>query len=176
MKTMKRTRPITVLLAPISAVAIVACGGGGSRSTTSPAKASASGAATRTIDTASTSLGKILVDARGRTLYLFEEDTASKSACSGACAVAWPPLRARDSTAGTGLQRSSVGTIKRSDGSVQVTYNGHPLYLFSGDRNPGDVNGQGSTAFGAKWFVVSPQGDAISNPASSSAGRGGGGY
>jgi len=173
---MKRIRPITVLLAPISAVAIAACGGGGSGSTASPPKASASGAATHTIDTASTSLGNVLVDARGRTLYLFQSDTATKSACSGACAVAWPPLRPRGATAGAGLQPSSVGTIKRSDATVQVTYNGHPLYLFSGDHNPGNVNGQGSTAFSAKWFVVSPHGDAISKPAPSSTGGGGAGY
>jgi predicted lipoprotein with Yx(FWY)xxD motif len=175
-KTMNRIRTVTVLLAPISAIVIAACGGGGSHSTAAPAKASVSGGATHTIDTASTSLGNILVDAGGRTLYLFENDTATKSACSGACAVAWPPLRALGGTAGAELQPSSVGTIKRSDGTVQVTYNGHPLYLFSGDRNPGDVNGQGSTAFGARWFVVSPRGDLISNAAPSSSGGGGRGY
>ena len=173
---MNRIRPITVLLAPISAIVIAACGGGGSGSTAPPATASVSGAGTHKIATESTSLGNVLVDAHGRTLYLFEKDTATKSACSGACAVAWPPLRARGVTTGTGLQPSAVATLKRPDATVQVTYNDHPLYLFSGDHNPGDVNGQGSTAFGARWFVVSPRGDAISRPAPSSAGGGGGGY
>lgn len=113
-----------------------------------------------------TSLGKILVNSRGRTLYLFRADKGDKSACSGPCAAAWPPLIAHGKpTIGTGLSPSLVATSKRADGTRQVTYTGHPLYLFSGDQNPGDVNGQGSTAFGASWFVVSPGGDAVSNPA-----------
>jgi predicted lipoprotein with Yx(FWY)xxD motif len=173
---MNLIRPITLLVAPLSAIAIAACGGG-SRSTASPLKASRSAAATHTIDTASTSLGNILVNARGRTLYLFQSDTATRSTCSGACAEAWPPLRAQDASAGTGVRPSFVRTIKRSDGSAQVTYNGHPLYRFSGDHNRGDVNGQGSKAFGARWFVVSPHGTLISMAAHTSVGGGaGGGY
>lgn len=162
---MNHMRPITLVLTAISAIAIAACGGGHSRSSASTAKASVSGVKTHTIEAASTSLGNILVDARGQTLYLFQADTSTKSECSGACAIAWPPLRARRETSATGVQRSIVGAIKRSDGTLQVTYNGHPLYLFSGDHHPGDVSGQDSTAFGARWFVVSPRGDAISKPA-----------
>jgi hypothetical protein len=81
-------------------------------------------------------------------------------------------------TAGTGLTASKLGTITRSDGNQQVTYNGHPLYLYVGDKKPGDVTGQGVTAFGAAWFALTPSGNQISAPASSSGGgaSSGGGY
>ena len=108
--------------------------------------------------------GRISVDSTGRTLYLFKADSRTTSACSGACAVAWPPLRtgATPAVAG-GANAALVGTISRSDGAQQVTYNGHPLYLFVKDHKPGDVNGQGLTAFGAAWFAVSPDGNQISS-------------
>ena len=113
---------------------------------------------------ASTSLGKILVDAQGRSLYLFKKDAGSKSACNGACAASWPPLIAHGKpTAGGGAQASMLGTVGRDDGTMQVTYNGHPLYLFAGDQQPGQVNGQGSTAFGAPWLALSASGNQIAN-------------
>jgi predicted lipoprotein with Yx(FWY)xxD motif len=109
-------------------------------------------------------LGRILVDSTGRTLYLFKGDSGTSSACSGACAVAWPPLRtgATPAVAG-GATAALVGTTPRSDGARQVTYNGHPLYTFVKDHKPGDVNGQGVTAFGATWSAVSPAGNAIAS-------------
>jgi predicted lipoprotein with Yx(FWY)xxD motif len=118
-------------------------------------------------------LGKILVNSQGRTLYLFQKDSGTTSSCTGACAAAWPPLRANGQpTVGSGANASMVGTTTRSDGNPQVTYNGHPLYLYAGDKNPGDTNGQGLTAFGGGWFAVSPAGDQISGTGSNS----GGGY
>jgi predicted lipoprotein with Yx(FWY)xxD motif len=107
-------------------------------------------------------LGKILVNSQGQTLYLFKADVGMKSACTGACARAWPPLLATGNpTAGSGANPSLLGTTKRADGASQVTYNGHPLYLFIKDKKPGQTNGQGVVAFGAAWLVLSPAGNQI---------------
>ena len=111
----------------------------------------------------------VLVDSQGRTLYLFAKDTGTQSECTGACASAWPPLQATGNpTVGGGADASLVATTMRSDGSPQVTYAGHPLYLFSGDQNPGDTNGEGVVAYGASWYAVSPAGTQITGQASSS--------
>jgi predicted lipoprotein with Yx(FWY)xxD motif len=113
---------------------------------------------------ADSSLGKILVNSQGRSLYLFKADAGTKSACTGACATAWPPLLAKGNpTAGSGANASLVGTTTRSDGRRQVTYNGHPLYLFIKDTKPGQTNGQGVIAFGGAWFGLSPAGNQISS-------------
>jgi predicted lipoprotein with Yx(FWY)xxD motif len=88
----------------------------------------------------------------------------------------WPPVRSGGKpTAGKGLTASELGTTARSDGKPQVTYNGHPLYLFAGDHNPGDTNGQGLNAFGAKWYVLSPAGNQITKSAGGSSSSGGNG-
>jgi predicted lipoprotein with Yx(FWY)xxD motif len=119
------------------------------------------------------SLGKVLVDSSGRTLYLFGRDRGGRSACSGACARNWPPaVVSGKPTAGSGVKASKLGTTKRSDGRRQVTYNGHPLYRFKGDTKAGQANGEGLTAFGGIWDVVSPAGRRIT-ARSSSAGSGG---
>jgi predicted lipoprotein with Yx(FWY)xxD motif len=118
------------------------------------------------------SLGKILVDAKGDTVYLFKKDTGTKSRCTGACAMAWPPVRVTGKpTVGSGLSAKKVGTTPRSDGQPQVTYNGHPLYLFVKDQKPGDVNGQGINAFGAGWFALSPAGNRIASRPAAHSGR-----
>lgn len=119
-------------------------------------------AAKKTVEVRTTRLGKILVDSQGRTLYLFKKDSRGRSACSGECAKFWPPLRVDGKpTAGSGINASKLGTISRSGGKRQVTYNGHPLYTFLQDSRPGQTNGQGVTAFGATWFVLSPAGSQI---------------
>jgi predicted lipoprotein with Yx(FWY)xxD motif len=116
---------------------------------------------TATVKIAQRSVGKILVDSKGRTLYLFRKDSRNRSECFDLCADNWPPLRVSGKpTGGKGVRKGLLGTIKRSDGKRQVTYNGHPLYRFVGDGGPGDVNGQGFNAFGARWYVVSPSGKA----------------
>lgn len=163
---MTRNRPITFLASaaviPIAALAVAACGGGGNAATAATPKTSSGASAT--VGVANSGLGSILVDSTGRTLYLFKADVGAKSACTGACATAWPPLLATGApTAGTGLTASKLGTITRSGGSRQVTYNDHPLYLFVKDHKPGDVTGEGVTAFGAAWFAVSPAGNQISS-------------
>lgn len=116
-----------------------------------------------TVQVRRTHLGKVLVDSRGRTLYLFKKDTRGKSKCSGSCAVNWPPLLTTGRpSSGRGVQGSKLGTTRRSDGKIEVVYNHHPLYRFVGDTKPGNTNGQGLAAFGARWFVVSPAGRATS--------------
>jgi predicted lipoprotein with Yx(FWY)xxD motif len=105
-----------------------------------------------------TKVGTVLVAANGRTLYLFTADKSKTSACYGQCASYWPPLIARKPTAGAGLKPALLGTTKRRDGKLQVTYGGHPLYFFAEDKKAGDVNGQGFVHFGGAWWVVSAAG------------------
>ena len=107
-----------------------------------------------------TSLGAILTDGRGFTLYAFDADKGTTSNCSGACAVAWPPAgtTSTDPQVGSGVSQSLVGTTTRADGTTQLTYAGRPLYLFQGDTSPGDTNGDGSTAFGARWDALTATG------------------
>jgi predicted lipoprotein with Yx(FWY)xxD motif len=121
----------------------------------------------RMVAAASTKLGSILVDGSGRTLYLFQKDQPNQSACAGACAAAWPPDHGSGAaTAGSGVKASLLGTIKRGDGSMQVTYNHHPLYYYSGDSGAGQQNGQGLNAFGATWYVVAPSGGTVTGAGS----------
>jgi predicted lipoprotein with Yx(FWY)xxD motif len=165
-----RNRPITLLagavLLPLTALTLAACGGGNSAPAASPTLKPAATRHAPTVRVAKTRLGKILVNSRGRTLYLFKKDSGTKSACFGACATAWPPLRASKPTVGRGAKASLVGTTRRSDGKPQVTYNGHPLYTFIKDKKSGDTTGEGFTAFGGRWFVVSPAGKQVSRRAS----------
>jgi predicted lipoprotein with Yx(FWY)xxD motif len=186
--------PVPVKLAAPLAVALLAaaCSSGSSSSgstssTSSPSTAAASGssAASSTVITTKTSSGgSFLTNGAGRAVYLFMADSTGKSTCDGACASAWPPVIATGQpTASGGAQASDLGTITRSDGTKQVTYDGHPLYYFVGDTGPGTDKGQGVDGFGAKWWLVAPSGSSIttavtisgsaSAPASSS---GGGGY
>ena len=121
--------------------------------------------ATRTTATVSlrkTKLGLILVNSRGHTLYLFAKERNGKSACSGSCAKFWPPsLQRGKPTVGSGVKASLLGTTRRSNGSLQLTYNKHPLYSFALDKQAGQTNGEGNLAFGAKWYAVSAKGTAI---------------
>jgi predicted lipoprotein with Yx(FWY)xxD motif len=114
------------------------------------------------ISTSSTKLGTILVGGDGRTLYAFDKDKPNQSACTGACVTAWPVSQSSGAPrAGSGVNASMLGTIKRTDGTTQVTYNRHPLYYYSGDTKAGQQSGQGLDAFGAKWFVVAPSGNQV---------------
>jgi predicted lipoprotein with Yx(FWY)xxD motif len=154
---------------PLAALTLAACGSNGGSATASSAPPTTPAGARATVGVANTDLGKILVDSQGRTLYLFQKDAGTKSACTGACATAWPPLRdSHKPVVGSGATASMVTTAPRSDGSPQVVYHGHPLYLFSGDSSPGDTNGQGSTAFGGAWYAVSPTGATVTTSNSSS--------
>ena len=125
-----------------------------------PAATSATGGVT--VKVAKSKLGAIVVDSRGMTLYDFPPDKAGKSTCYGACAALWPPLLTKTKPlAGVGVHTALLGTTKRKDGKLEVTYNGHPLYFFVQDRKPGQTTGQGVNQFGAPWWVLSPAGKEI---------------
>jgi predicted lipoprotein with Yx(FWY)xxD motif len=114
------------------------------------------------VSTAKTNLGKVIVNGSGRTLYLFEKDKRGKSACSGACATYWPPLITHGKPmAVAGAKQALLGTIKRSNGSRQVTYAGHPVYTYLLDTKRGQTRGEGSTLFGAGWDALTPGGKKI---------------
>lgn len=115
-----------------------------------------------TVSLRKTPLGMILVNSSGHSLYLFAKDRNDKSACGASCAKFWPPLIAHGKpTAGAGVKAALLGTTRRSDGRLQVTYNKHPLYSYALDKQAGQTNGEGSLAFGAHWYVVSARGIAI---------------
>jgi predicted lipoprotein with Yx(FWY)xxD motif len=178
---MSRSRPITLLAAaaavPLAALVVAGCGGGGNgnSATITPPKTGSGRAATVGLANAG-NLGKVLVDSSGNTLYLFEKDTAGKSTCTGACATNWPPLQAAGKpVAGEGANAAALGMTTRSDGKQQVTYNGHPVYRYSGDTKPGDATGQGLNAFGGEWYAVAKTGNAVETEDSGSGG-GGNGY
>jgi predicted lipoprotein with Yx(FWY)xxD motif len=139
-------------------------------STTPPAAstpdttASDSGGEAETIKTTSGKLGTFLADGEGKTLYLFLKDKqgSGASTCSDACAAAWPPVTTEGApSASAGADKGMLGTIKRADGTTQVTYNGWPLYYYAGDKNPGDTTGQGLDDDGGEWYVLSAKGDKI---------------
>ena len=114
------------------------------------------------VSTAKTGLGRVITDSHGRTLYLFEKDKRGRSSCSGICASYWPPVLTTAKPVATGGAKGSLlGTIRRSDGTKQVTFAGHPLYRFSGDSKRGQTNGEGLTDFGASWYAVSTSGKKI---------------
>jgi predicted lipoprotein with Yx(FWY)xxD motif len=171
---MTRTRRIsiaTLLVAALAGAALLVA------STTTAAKPKSP-----TLKLRKTSLGKILVDKQGRTLYAFGHDKKDKSRCDGQCAGFWPPAGSpKKPTVGSGVTKSKLKVIKRGDGSRQLSYNGHPLYRYFGDGKPGDTNGENLTAFGGKWDAVSKDGKIVTKPPSSSSapsggGGGGGGY
>jgi predicted lipoprotein with Yx(FWY)xxD motif len=172
----RRLSTISALAAlPLAALAFAGCGGGSSNGSQLPTTASGKPA---TLGVSSTGLGTILVSSKGLTLCSFQQDKGTTSACTGACTVNWPPLRTNGKpTAGSGANASLLGTSMRSDGKPQVTYHGHPVYLFTGDSKAGNTNGQGVNAFGGLWYVLSPTGNEITASTSSSGGGGGyGGY
>jgi len=126
-------------------------------------------ASSATVSLKSTSLGAVLVNTSGRTLYVFAADRNGKSACSGVCTTYWPPVIAKGKpSAGAGIRSALLGTTKRADGKLQVTYNHHPLYTFALDRKAGDTKGQGQSDFGGSWWVVSAKGSAVKGSAPAS--------
>jgi predicted lipoprotein with Yx(FWY)xxD motif len=162
--------PVKVCVPVAAALLAAACGSSGSpqSAATTGATSSAGGSVTE-ITTSSGSAGTFLTNGSGRAVYLWVKDPAGKSECTGACAGAWPPVTAVGTlTAAGGAKQADLGTITRSDGTKQVTYDGHPLYYFAGDSGAGQTNGQGSDGFGAKWWLVAPSGAEITGSTSSS--------
>jgi predicted lipoprotein with Yx(FWY)xxD motif len=158
---MTPSRAITLLVGA-AAVVLTALGAAGCGNAGSSASPAAPKRRPLTIGvSANKKVGAFLVDSEGRTLYLFKRDKA-KTTCFDACAKAWPPLRANGKLKTRGGARArKVGTAPRPDGARQVTYNGHPLYVYEGDETPGKVNGQGVNSFGGRWFVLSPAGKQV---------------
>jgi predicted lipoprotein with Yx(FWY)xxD motif len=162
-----RTPGPVKLVVPLASALLVAACGSAAASTSAPAPASSAAAAGSSttgtvITTQAGSAGAFLTNASGRTVYLWAKDGTNMSDCSGACAAAWPPVPATGAlTAAGSAKASDLGTITRSDGTKQVTYDGHPLYYFVGDSGAGQTNGQGSDNFGAKWWLVAPSGAQI---------------
>ena len=124
--------------------------------------AGASSSGGTVITTAKSSAGTVLTSGSGKAVYLWAKDTGDMSNCNGACAGAWPPVTTTGTaTAAGGAKAGDIGTITRSDGARQVTYDGHPLYYFAGDSGPGTATGQGSDSFGAPWWLVAPTGSDV---------------
>ena len=137
--------------------------GGGESSTTASAESSsaAGGGGSALVSTGNAGdLGTVLVDSEGMTLYDFHKDKGTTPSCYGACETAWPPLStAGEAQAMDGAQSSMLGTTERKDGTMQVTYNGHPLYTFTDDKKAGEANGNDFSAFGAQWYALMPNGE-----------------
>ena len=162
-----------------AALLVAACGSSSSGQSTKSASAKPAAAKSSglTISTAKGSMGTYLVGSSGRALYMFAADHGGKSACSGSCAQNWPPLTSASTPkAGGAVKASDFGSITRSDGSKQVTYSGHPLYYYIGDSSSGSTSGQGSTAFGAKWWLMSPGGAVLTSAGGSSGSSTGSSY
>ncbi|HEY2552913.1 MAG TPA: hypothetical protein VGI64_20280 [Streptosporangiaceae bacterium] len=165
---------LALLAAVAAAVVLGACGSSGGSSGSSSGSSSASGspvsAASSTLKTATIGGATVLTNSKGFTLYAFAPDTATKSNCNGACAQNWPPVKGPAKTSGA---MGTFGTIQRSSGSAQATFDGHPLYTFVGDTAPGQAKGNGLTAFGGMWHEVTTSGSAPAGGSSSGAGTGG---
>lgn len=175
-KAPNRLRILLALLAVAAASAILAAcsssgtsstGGSGSTGTSTPAAATTGNLKTTTIGGAT-----VLTNAKGFTLYSFAPDTSTKSNCNGACAQFWPPVKGPATASGV---KGTFGTIKRSDGSTQATFDGHPLYTFAADTAPGQAKGNGLNEEGGVWHEITTSGAAAPAPASTSS-AGGYGY
>jgi predicted lipoprotein with Yx(FWY)xxD motif len=173
-----RNRRWTLLVLPAGAAglaALAACSSSGTSASTSggstPSASVSAAAAASGLKTAKVGGVRVLTNAKGFTLYSFAPDTSTKSACNGACATSWPPVQA---PATTSAVKAPFATIKRSSGSTQLTFRGHPLYTFVGDKSAGQANGNGVNAFGGVWHEAPASGGAA--PAGSSSSGGGYGY
>jgi len=161
------------------AVLLAACGSSGTPSASGNTKAASASSSTPAatgsvvISTRSTSHGTVLVNAKGRTLYWFAIDTPTTSKCTGSCLTYWPPVVGKPAAAAGASLPHALGSITRSNGQVQATYDGHPLYTYIGDSAAGDVKGNGKNLSGGLWWAATPSGSKLSSGASSS---GGGGY
>lgn len=180
-----------LILALAAALAIAGCGGGSDSSSSSGSSAATSAGggggekSTETVKAAPNAeqgttfvslgnvsgIGMVLVDSKGMTLYDFHKDQGTEPACYGECAKAWPPLLTKgEPQPSNGADASQLGTTERKDGTTQVTYAGHPLYGFVGDKAPGEANGNDVTAFGGQWYALQGSGE----EAEESGGDGGG--
>lgn len=148
-----------IALLTVAVVALAAAGVAAAAAVTHQSSSSSG-----TVDLHKTKLGEVLATKSGMTLYLFKIDKKGSSACYGQCATYWPPLLTKAKpSAGTGIKANLLGTIKRKNGTKQITYAGHPLYLFKLDKKAGQVNGEGQDFFGGKWYGVNSSGNAVTH-------------
>ena len=167
---MSRSRVTTALFSlVVFALVVAGCGGSSSSSSTSTASETSASSGGGTVSAAEISgLGTVLVNSEGMTVYMFAKDQGTTSSCYGTCEQGWPPVIAEGKpTAGEGAMSSQLGTTERKDGTMQVTYAGHPLYTFVEDKEPGEATGNESTAFGGKWSVMDEAGEAVAGTATS---------
>ena len=162
--------PLALPVAAAAVAALAACSSAGA-SPSSPDSSSTAAAAASTVKTATITGVTVLANSKGFTLYSVAPDTSTTSKCNGTCAQNWPPVQGPVTAAGV---TGKFGTIKRSDGSIQATFDGHPLYTFVGDTAPGQAKGNGLNAAGGLWHEVTTSGTAPAG--SSSPGSSGGGY
>src|SRR5689334_10977683 len=161
-------------LAPagLAALMITACGSSTSSTSSGTSSAPAAASSSSTLKTATIGGATVLTNSKGFTLYSFAPDTPTTSKCTGSCITYWPPVKG-PATAGPGVT-GKLATIKRSDGSVQATYNGHPLYTYVADTAPGQAKGNGLNLSGGVWHEVAASGSAA--PAATTSASSGGGY
>ena len=171
LKALHRLRVLLALLALGAAAAVLAACSSSGTSSSGSATSSPAAATTGGLKTAKIGSATVLTNAKGFTLYSFAPDTPTKSNCNGACAKFWPPVKGALSASGV---KGTFGTIKRSDGSIQASFDGHPLYTYVGDKAPGQAKGNGLNLSGGVWHEVTTSGSAPAS--SSSSGSGGGGY
>ena len=169
----RRLRVLLALLAAAAAAAVVAACSSSGTPSSSGGGSSTHAAAAGSLKTAEIGGAMVLTNAKGFTLYSFAPDTSTTSNCNGTCAQNWPPLKGPATASGV---KGTFGTIKRSDGSTQATFDGHPLYTFVGDTAPGQAKGNGLNAAGGLWHEITTSGSAASAPAGASSGGGGYGY
>ena len=177
---MTRTTYALVLLAVAAALAIAGCGssdngsgsgyggkdetGASSEKTTAGSTAGSTGTVAVLTVASAPQVGPVLVDSKGLTVYDFHKDKGTTSSCYGACAGVWPPVLTEGAPqTGEGATASKLGTTKRKDGTVQVTYAGHPLYTYAADKKPGEANGQDIDSFGAEWYALQGNGEEASD-------------
>ena len=149
----------------LATVMLLAACGGGSSTTTSGSSGNSSkqtpAASTQTVATGTTPVGTVLVDSRGMTLYAFAADSPGKSNCTGSCLQYWPAAKASGTVSHSSDVSAKLSTIKRSDGTTQLTVNGWPVYTYAADSGPGQATGQGENLSGGRWWVVAPSGTQI---------------
>jgi predicted lipoprotein with Yx(FWY)xxD motif len=180
--SMRRGLPLLAFPAAGVAMLVAACGGAGTTGSVYGGSANTGGTSAGTssggnvygapppatgalaVKVAMSGLGSVLTDGQGRTLYLFTRDSGTTSSCSGGCTSVWPPVTSSTAVqAGTGASASLLGMTLGGGGQMQVTYNGHPLYYYVGDANPGDTHGEQLNQFGGLWYAVSPSGMQVSH-------------
>jgi predicted lipoprotein with Yx(FWY)xxD motif len=165
--TRRCTRLMSWTVLPVVGMLLLAGCGSGSGDSTDPAAEGGS----EIVATGTTKVGTVLVDRKGRTLYAFAADTKGHSNCDGSCATYWPPVKAVGALNRPDGVEAKLGTTKRSDGSVQLTVAGWPMYTYAGDSEPGQATGQGKDLSGGKWWVVAPSGRWIKKKADTSGGQ-----